>query len=87
MVFGLLGAWAYRLLTFPNWPNPVPRGSPIPGADNIMNMMIKPGQVPLLCSGVQAVVPHGNRGTCLPPLPSLSCAQGARGPEDERVPL
>jgi len=40
IVFGLTGATAFRLLTFPDWPSAVPRGAPLPGAADILGVLL-----------------------------------------------
>lgn len=40
VVFGLAGAWAFRLLTFPHGVGGYPRGEPLPGASNILSHML-----------------------------------------------
>lgn len=56
VVFGLAGAWAFKLLTFPNGVDGTPRGEPLPSASNILNFMLERTQVShfpacgLLCS-------------------------------------
>lgn len=48
IVFGLMGAWSFKLLTFPAWPVPAPRGEPLPGADSVLNLMLGEGETPLI---------------------------------------
>ena len=50
VVFGLAGAWAFRLLTFPHGVGGYPRGEPLPGASNILSHMLDCVQARGACS-------------------------------------
>ncbi|CAG9461566.1 unnamed protein product [Pedinophyceae sp. YPF-701] len=69
VVFGLMGAWAFKLLTFPNGVGALPRGVPLPGAANILQIVLGSPA----CNAFLAVCVYGFTAvTLIPQIPVYS---------------